>query len=79
MRDEPASPMKLHGSIEDNLAAAVRSARRLREHPVHADTLTYWEDLLHHARREMASGAAERAAIEPLIAELEGLIADRAR
>jgi hypothetical protein len=69
--------MNLHGSIEENLVAAVRSARRLRKHPVHADTLKHWSDLLHHARGELASGAGERAAIETLIAELETEIAGR--
>ena len=70
--------MKLHGSIADNLGAAVRSARRLREHPVHADTLKHWSDLLHHARRELASGTSERSSIEPLVVELETEIARRA-
>jgi hypothetical protein len=67
----------LHGSIEDNLAAAVRSARRFRKHPVHADTLKHWVDLLHHARRELAFGTAERQSIEPLVIELETEIASR--
>lgn len=71
--------MKLHGSIEDNLVAAVRSARRLRDHPVHADTLKHWTDLLHHARRELASETPERDAIEPLIVDLETEIAGRSR
>ena len=69
--------MKLHGSIRDNLVAAVRSARRLRAHPVHADTLRYWDDLLHHARRELAAGPGERPSVEPLIIELETEIASR--
>ena len=43
--------MNLHGSIEDNLSAAIRSVRRLRCHPVHVDTLEYWSELLDHARR----------------------------
>ncbi len=69
--------MKLHGSIQENLVAAVRSARRLRRQPVHADTLRYWDDLLHHARRELASGTGDRQSIEPLVAELEIEIAGR--
>ncbi len=69
--------MKLHGSIEDNLKAAVRSARRLRGHPVHADTLKHWSDLLHHARRELASGTGERPSMEPLVVELETELASR--
>ena len=69
--------MRLHGSIQENLAAGVRSARRLRLHPVHADTLKHWDDLLHHARRELASGTGDRQLIEPLVAELETEIASR--
>ncbi len=70
--------MKLHGSIQDNLVAAVRSARKLRGRPVHADTLKHWDDLLQHARRELASGTGERKSIEPLLVELEAEIAGRA-
>ena len=69
--------MKLHGSIQENLAAAVRSVRRLRRQPVHADTLKYWNDLLQHARSELASGTGERQLIEPLVTELETEIAAR--
>ena len=71
--------MQLHGSIRDNLVAAVRSARRLREQPVHADTLKHWDDLLHHARRELAAGGGGEPSIDPLVAELEAEIALRAR
>lgn len=70
--------MNLHGSIQENLLAAVRSARRLRKHPVHVDTLKHWDDLLHHARRELAAGKGDRSSIEPLVAELETEIASRA-
>jgi hypothetical protein len=69
--------MQLHGSIRENLVAAVRSARRLRNHPVHADTLKHWDDLLHHARRDLAAGAGGEQSIEPLIAELQAEIASR--
>jgi len=67
--------MKLHGSIVNNLTSALQSARRLRGHPVHADTLGYWADLLHHARREMADSST--APIQSLILELEKELADR--
>jgi hypothetical protein len=67
--------MELHGTILNNLASAVQSARRLRGHPVHEDTLGHWADLLHHARRELAAGTAEP--ILPLILELEKEIAER--
>ena len=71
--------MELHGSVEDNLMAAVRSARRFRVHPVHADTLKHWDDLLKHARREIESRNGDRRSLEPLIVELETEIAARPR
>jgi hypothetical protein len=37
--------MDLHGSIANNLTSAVQSARRLKGHPVHAETLCRWADL----------------------------------
>jgi hypothetical protein len=69
--------MNLHGSIEDNLTAAVRSARRFRAHPVHADTIQHWNDLLSHARRELNGATEERAAVEQLVVELETELASR--
>ena len=68
--------MDLHGSIATNLSSAVQSARRLSGHPVHADTLSHWTDLLHHARRELAAGSSE--GLQSLILELETELADRA-
>ena len=47
--------MELHGSTEANLAAALRSANRLRGHRVHGDTVKFWADLVRHARRELSS------------------------
>lgn len=70
--------MKLHGSVEDNLSAAIRSARRLRGRAIHADTLRYWSELLEHARRERiwtASQLSNRRG--KLVLELEGEIAQR--
>jgi hypothetical protein len=69
--------MELHGSVEGNLTAAIRSARRLRGHPVHADTLNHWTDLLHEARRELGTGSESTQGIEQLIADLESELADR--
>jgi hypothetical protein len=64
--------MELHGSTEGNLIAAVRSASRLRGHPVHADTIKHWANLLHHARRELSTGAAlSSEPLKRLVAELE--------
>ena len=67
--------MDLHGSIANNLTSALRSARRLRGHPVHADTLDHWTDLLKHARRELTGGSSEP--ILALILELEQEMAER--
>jgi hypothetical protein len=53
----------------------VNSARRLRGHPVHADTLGHWSNLLHHARRELAEGSTE--SIQLLILDLEKELAER--
>lgn len=72
-----AHAMELHGSIEANLVAAVRSARRLRGHPIHADTLQHWTDLLHQARRQLAAGQACPAeTLKQLVADLETELAD---
>lgn len=68
--------MDMHGSIANNLASAIRSARRLRGHPVHADTLEYWTGLIHHARRELADGSSQQ--VLDLTLELERELAERA-
>lgn len=67
--------MELHGTILSNLASAVQSARRLRGHPVHSDTLGHWTELLHQARRELAGNSA--VPILPLVLELEKEMAER--
>lgn len=70
--------MELHGSIEANLASAVRSARRLRGHPIHPDTLRHWTDLLHQARRQLTAGAdSDTGTLKQLVANLETELADR--
>ena len=70
--------MQLHGSTEGNLIAAVRSASRLRGHPVHADTIKHWADLLQHARKEISTSIGLPApALPRLVAELEGEMARR--
>ena len=64
--------MQLHGTIEGNLISAIRSANRLRDRPVHADTLKFWTELITHARRELTSCAAlPPEALRRLVAELE--------
>jgi hypothetical protein len=67
--------MEIHGSIENNLTAAVQSARRLSGHPVHTDTVDHWRDLLAYARQNLTKGSNEP--IKTLIAELENELADR--
>jgi hypothetical protein len=75
-----AGRMQLHGSTEGNLISAVRSASRLRGHPVHADTIKHWADLLQHARRELSLNAAlPSEPLKRLVAELEVELTKRPR
>jgi len=67
--------MELHGTVADNLGSALRSARRLRGHPVHADTLRYWMDLLHLARRQLA--LSSDPSLLAITLDLEKELADR--
>ncbi|HEV2122902.1 MAG TPA: hypothetical protein VGW38_09020 [Chloroflexota bacterium] len=70
--------MELHGSTEANLIAAVRSARRLRGHPVHPDTLEHWRDLLHHARRALSAEPFPGTdSMKQLVVDLESELAER--
>jgi hypothetical protein len=67
--------VKIHGTLMNNLTSAVQSARRLRGHPVHQDTLEHWSELVHYARRELTGGSTEP--ILPLLLNLEEELADR--
>jgi hypothetical protein len=72
--------MDLQGSTGENLVAAIRSAKRLSGHPVHADTLQHWTELLHLARRQLAAEpASEAERLAQLIAELETELAAHSR
>lgn len=72
--------MRLHGSTEGNLIAAIRSASRLRGRPVHADTLKYWADLIRHARDEVSSWVGlPPESLTRLAAELESELGRRPR
>ena len=72
--------MKLHGSTEGNLISAIRSANRLRDRPVHSDTVKFWSELIQHARKELSCCAAlPSEALRHLVAELELEIARRPR
>ena len=68
--------MELHGRIEANLIAAIRSARRLRGYPIHQDTLQHWTDVLHQARRELSASQPD-ANLKQLVVELETELAER--
>ena len=41
--------MDIEGMLVDNLRAAISSALRLTGHPVHKDTLRFWDELLAYA------------------------------
>jgi hypothetical protein len=64
--------MKLHGSLANNLEAALTSARRLKGHPIHKDTLVFWSDLRAHARvQKNAAGSEVSDATDKLLADLQ--------
>ena len=74
MQLKPAerAEMQLHGSTEANLAAAVRSANRLRGRAIYQDTVAFWAELVLHARRELScSDALPSDSLARLVAELE--------
>jgi hypothetical protein len=64
--------MEIHGSISKNLEMALESAKRLRGHVVHADTLQFWTDLLSEARKQRRHAGGELGLIlDDLIGSLE--------
>ncbi len=69
--------MDLYGSMAENLQAAVNSAKRHKDHPVHSETVRFWADLLQHARSLRAAGHEEALAVDPLLAELDLAVAQR--
>jgi hypothetical protein len=72
--------MNLSGSILENVENAVKSARRLRAHPVYRDTLTYWTDLLQEARRARTGlDGPQLRALEAAIITLETELAERSK
>jgi hypothetical protein len=72
--------MQLHGSTEGNLISAIRSAIRLRDRPVHTDTVKFWSDLIKHARNELSSRAALPSDdMQRLVLDLELEVARRPR
>lgn len=69
--------MKLHGTIVENLESALQSARRHRGKPLYAETVTYWSDLLDHARSSLDT-TPHPDTVRQLIGALEVELADRA-
>ena len=78
-RDRSRLPkgVELHGSLADNLKAAVRSAERLRGHPIHADTMNFWLELLSQARASIRF-KAQAGEMEQLTGRLQMLLSERA-
>ena len=70
--------MELHGSLTDNLRSAVRSAERLRGHPIHTDTQNFWLELLSQARASLRS-AEEGRDLEQLTGRLQILLSESVR
>ncbi len=71
--------MNLHGSLVENLEAALESTRRLRGQRVYSDTIQFWSDLLETARRVLATvidvnSPAVAALADQLEEELRGFI-----
>jgi hypothetical protein len=64
-----SNAFEIEGTVRANLRAALTSARRWRDRPVHPDTLCFWGQLIDHARREAAG--ADGDCLSELIAELE--------
>ena len=71
--------MKISGTIESNLMAALTSARRLRGDRVHADTIAHWQGLVRHARRGLQGGIDAGGTVNRLVLELEGELVARPR
>lgn len=69
--------MELFGTITQNLRAAVESSRRLKSHPIHRDTLTFWSQLVSEARSLKAREQSVDPELDALIVELEGILAER--
>lgn len=75
-----SEPMDLDGSVQKNLISAVRSARRWRGQPVHADTLAHWMSVLTCAETELPSEAMlSQETLTRLIADFRTELAFRER
>jgi hypothetical protein len=61
--------MQIAGSIQANLRAALQCARRLKDNPVHPDTVEHWTSVAAAARAEPAAMGSFKT--RDLITELE--------
>jgi hypothetical protein len=52
--------MDLHGSLRDNLQAALKSVSRHRNRTIHKDTRDYWNCLLQHAQTHIGPENMDR-------------------
>jgi hypothetical protein len=67
--------MDISGSLHANLRAALQSARRLREGPVHPDTVDHWTQLVAVAKDD--ESALETFSTRELMKDLENEISAR--
>ena len=67
--------MRIAGTIHANLRAALQSARRLKDGPVHPDTVKHWSDIVAIARE--AGGEALPFTTRELTSDLEHEISAR--
>jgi hypothetical protein len=67
--------MNFVGTIHANLRAALQSARRLKDSPVHPDTVEHWSRLVDAAKRE--HGAMQSFRTRELMSDLEREISTR--
>lgn len=65
--------MRIEGTIQANLRAAIASAKRQRGHQVHIDTIDHWQRLLEYSRQinRQPSGEFLGDLIAALAAEME--------
>jgi hypothetical protein len=67
--------MRIAGSIHANLRAAMQSVRRLKDSPVHPDTVDHWISLVHAAKADQA--AMDSFKTRQLLSDLEHEIDER--
>ena len=66
------SAVELHGSLVENLRAAVQSSKRLQGRPVYPETLQFWVELLEMARdRQQETSLFDGRTVAALVAQLE--------